>query len=113
MKYQESHTKESRRFCGEPDNELDITTFSKALLVRGFHEPRIFYAPKYDSPDKHIQTPDIRTTIFWEPSLTVGNERISTIEFYNVDTPGTISIIAEGITESGIPVSRRINYSVK
>jgi hypothetical protein len=74
---------------------------------------KIYLTADYDSPDKHIQTPDIRITIFWEPSLTVGNESISTIEFYNADTPGTISIIAEGITESGIPVSRRINYSVK
>jgi hypothetical protein len=92
---------------------VGMDPFSKSLIVRGFHEPRIFYAPKYDSSDKHIQTPDIRTTIFWEPSLTVGNESISTIEFYNADTPGTISIIAEGITESGVPVSRRISYSVK
>lgn len=110
---QENPIRESWRFYGEPDNELVINPFSKSLIVRGFYEPRIFYAPKHDSPDKQIQTPDIRSTIFWEPSLTVVNERISTIEFYNADTPGTISIIAEGITESGIPVSRRIYYSIK
>ena len=110
---QESHIRESRRFYGEPDNELVINPFSKSLIVRGFNEPRIFFAPKYDPPDKNVQAPDTRTTIFWEPSLQVGNDRISTIEFYNADTPGTISIIAEGITESGVPVSRRISYSVK
>lgn len=98
-------TNSGREFSG-------MDPFSKALIVRGFNEPRIFYAPKYDTPDKNIQAPDTRTTIFWEPSLKIGNERILTTEFYNADTPGTISIIAEGITESGIPVSRRIKYSV-
>jgi len=87
--------------------------FSKAIIVRGFNEPRVFYAPKYDSPDKNTQIPDLRTTICWEPYIYVKSDSISTVEFYNADTPGTISIIAEGITGTGIPVSGRVTYVVK
>jgi hypothetical protein len=91
--------------------ELDPA--SKAIVVRGFYEPRIFYAPRYKTPDKETQMPDMRATIFWEPNIIVKNNNDVNIEYYNADKPATINILAEGITEGGIPVSCKISYVVK
>ena len=86
---------------------------SKAIIVRGFNEPRIFYAPRYDTPDKETQMPDMRTTIFWEPDIYIKSDTICTFDYFNTDKPSTIKVVAEGITESGIPVSCKIGYVVK
>ncbi len=96
---------------GREPKELDPG--SKAIIVRGFHEPGIFYSPKHDAPDEGAFMPDIRTTIFWEPNVYVNSDSTGILEYFNADKPATINIIAEGITEGGIPVSGKVSYIVK
>jgi hypothetical protein len=108
----ESETERNNITYHEDENR-DTDPSLAAIILRGFDEPRIFYSPRYNTSERKDRRPDNQTTIFWEPNIRLSCEGTSTIEFFNADTPGTISIIAEGITESGIPVSRRISYSVK
>ncbi|MBG0859286.1 MAG: hypothetical protein IQL11_07245 [Bacteroidales bacterium] len=86
---------------------------AKAMIVRGFDEPRIYYSPTHDNSDKVTSLPDTRITIFWEPNIYINRNTTATIGYYNADKPSTINIIAEGMTDSGIPVCSRISYAVK
>ena len=82
-------------------------------VLNGFDVPRIFYTPDYDSKPEQTYLPDYRTTIFWEPNIKVEKNRKSTLQYFNADNPAKISIVVEGVTREGIPVTGRTGYEVK
>jgi hypothetical protein len=82
-------------------------------IVNGYDIPRIFYSPNYDNKTEQTFLPDYRSTIFWEPNISIDKNRISKLQYFNADSQAKISIIVEGITEEGIPVTGRIKYEVK
>jgi hypothetical protein len=80
--------------------------------INGFDKPRIFYSPKYNKPDPLAFKPDTRTTIFWDPDLSVENYRDTTLNWFNADQSATIDVIIEGITIDGVPVTGKTRYEV-
>ena len=79
-------------------------------IVKGYDAPRIFYSPDYSSastPD----LPDVRSTLFWNPDVTVIDNE--TIDYYNADNKGNVMIIIECITSDGIPVTGKSEYKVE
>jgi hypothetical protein len=87
-------------------------TNATSIKIKGFDTPRFFYSPKYNNPGDEAYFPDIRTTIFWEPNITIDKLDNVTVKYYNADTPSTIRVVVEGITTSGIPVSAKTEYEV-
>jgi len=83
------------------------------VVVKGYDAPRIYYSPKYDDMTEQAFVPDSRETIYWEPNIIVEKNRKSTLHYFNADNPAKISIVVEGITEEGIPVTGKIYYDVK
>lgn len=84
------------------------------VVPPSFQEPVEFYAPKYDTPARRASTePDLRTTIHWEPDVTVGDTGQVSIEFYTSDTPGTYTVVIEGMTDDGRTVTGRGRVDVK
>jgi len=81
--------------------------------IQGFDIPRIFYSPKYDNKTEQTFLPDYRTTLFWEPNILIETNRKTSLQYFNADNQAKISIVVEGITEEGIPVTGKINYDVK
>jgi hypothetical protein len=81
--------------------------------IQGFDIPRIFYSPKYDNKTEQSAIPDYRSTIFWQPDIKVEKSKTARLEYFNADNPAAISIIVEGVTEEGIPLSGKIKYNVK
>ena len=94
-------------------NPIEPGPNSASVIIRGFDAPRIFYSPKHDSDSKSAYLPDTRSTIFWEPDITVAKNGKSTLEFFNADKPTKVNITVEGITPEGIPVTGRTIYEVK
>jgi len=68
----------------------------------GFQKPTEFYVPKYevDSIRKQIK-PDLRTTIYWNPTLRTDSTGTMTIKFYTADKPNDYNINLEGISKTG------------
>jgi hypothetical protein len=83
------------------------------VIINGYDAPRIFYSPKHDSDSKSAYLPDTRTTIFWEPNITTGKNTTTTLVYFNADNPAKISVVVEGITNEGIPVTGKASYEVK
>jgi len=68
----------------------------------GYQSPDEFYSPKYDTvEDKNSTVPDLRTTIYWKPDVSIVGEENTEIEFYTADTPSTYYMVVEGITSDG------------
>jgi TonB-dependent Receptor Plug Domain/CarboxypepD_reg-like domain len=71
-----------------------------AKKIMGYNTPRVFASPEYATPKD--DTPDFRTTIYWQPSITTNPK--ATVTFYTADLPGEYRIIVEGVTDQGKPV---------
>lgn len=80
--------------------------------LKGYYQAKTFYKPLYDDPSSQNKN-DLRTTIHWEPNITTNANGEATVTFYNADPKGKIRIVAEGITDKGVPVSTTVTYVVK
>lgn len=82
------------------------TTFS------GYDSPRVFYSPHHDGANQH-DSPDLRTTIFWKPDISLQQGKELLLKYYNADNNSAIRIIVEGITSTGIPVTSMSEYEIR
>lgn len=83
----------------------------KDIQLLGFQLPTEFYSPRYElTADKEKETPDLRTTIYWQPRLVVKNGK-ALIEFYTADGAVNYSVVVEGVGEDGSLL--RIEESIK
>ena len=85
------------------NDKREIPAFNiKTIKPLGYQQPVEFYAPKYDTPaSKASPNPDLRTTIHWQPVVTIDEEGVATFEFYTADEPGSYTVIIEGLTNDG------------
>ena len=81
------------------------------IIPLGFQNPVAFYAPKYDSPLSDAK-PDLRTTIHWQPNLTIGDDGKAMFRFCTADTPSTYSVVIEGITTDGKIIYKKDRITV-
>ncbi len=68
----------------------------------GYKKPEAFYQPKYDVP-KYLKSekPDLRTTIYWNPTLQTDEQGKATFGFYTADRNTLYDVTLEGISEEG------------
>lgn len=68
----------------------------------GYSDSVEFYHPTYDTPEKkNAQRSDLRSTIYWNPSLQLNAEGEATIEYYTPDSSAPEDIIIEGVDKNG------------
>ncbi len=68
---------------------------------------------KYNSRERNDPgIPDMRETLFWEPSALVDEGTPEDVIFYTGDLKGSYTIIIEGVTTEGEPFSGRTKISV-
>ncbi|MBO9672453.1 MAG: carboxypeptidase regulatory-like domain-containing protein [Sphingobacteriaceae bacterium] len=81
------------------------------LNLNGYYAARTFYSPNYSHP----ATPnkDLRTTIFWSPSVKTNENGEATITYFNGDNRADILIKTDGITDKGVAVSAKTTYKVQ
>ena len=97
-----------------PPLDTDIPVFhSVNLKFSGYNEPRIFYSPKHSSLLEADHKPDMRSTLYWDPNIKLNSNKDLFIGYFNADNSTVIKIVAEGITNSGIPVTGMTEYEVR
>ena len=79
---------------------------------KGYHVARKFYSPKYDTPAPE-RSPDLRTTVYWQPHLATDVEGKGQFSFFNTDETGTYRIVVEGIDKMGSLARAVYTYEVK
>ena len=71
-----------------------------------------FYSPRYDAPQQTI-TSDLRSTIYWNPQVTAGQDGKAVLEYFNADGRGTYKLVVEGIDSNGNLGRTVYRYTVK
>jgi hypothetical protein len=77
----------------------------------GYDSPRNFYSPRHD-PATRSYSPDLRTTLFWKPDISLQTGKELLLNYFNADNSSEIRIIVEGITSTGIPVTSTAEYQI-
>jgi hypothetical protein len=90
-----------------------INNFAPGIITympKGFAANRQFYSPKYtDSTDPK---PDLRTTVYWDPSLVSDEKGNFKLEYFNTDEPGIYRVVIEGIDLMGNIARKAFTYQV-
>ncbi len=79
--------------------------------VMGYYNARTFYVP--NPAERPLSSKDLRTTIYWLPLVKTNALGVATLSFYNADPKASISISAQGITSTGVPVASKLSYKVQ
>ncbi|MDR3366050.1 MAG: TonB-dependent receptor plug domain-containing protein [Prevotellaceae bacterium] len=81
----------------------------KTIMPLGYQEPKEFYAPRYETNlQKNNNTPDLRTTVYWNPNVMTSAEGKAEVDFYAADLPKSYAVVVEGVTSDG-----RLVYAVE
>lgn len=67
----------------------------------GLYKARQFFSPNYAKRTPDHQKPDLRTTLFWEPSIAINGEGPAKLDFYTCDNAGTYLVKLEGVSSMG------------
>lgn len=73
--------------------------------MAGYAESVQFYCPIYSLPQmRESEKPDVRTTVYWNPTLKIGSDGTGDIYFYTDDNDSPrYDIAIEGVTRDGKP----------
>ena len=85
----------------------------KTYSPRGFSNVREFYSPKYGISDLLDAQADMRTTIYWNPTVSTNQEGKATVSFFNAESDSNYRVLVEGITDEGKLGRQIIRYKVK
>ncbi|MFZ0281572.1 MAG: hypothetical protein WAL29_07980 [Bacteroidales bacterium] len=92
----------------------NIPEYAVVLPYRVIDIPNTFVAPDYTGePDSLSRRPDLRNTLYWNPSLKTGRSGEAEIEFWTSDLPGIYIINIQGISGTGELVSLRNSFIVR
>ncbi len=84
----------------------------KTITPLGLQTPEEFYSPRYETQEqREIGPPDLRTTIYWNPNVTLSAGGAAEFDFYTADTPTDYSVIIEGITSDGLLIYGKTRIS--
>lgn len=91
------------------------TVYNPSVLsfdAGGFSNAKQFYVPKYDAVDASPVT-DLRTTVYWNPSIITDANGKAKFSFFNGDGVGNYRVVVEGIDASGLLGRQVYKYQVK
>jgi hypothetical protein len=81
--------------------------------AQGYSKVREFYSPQYDGKTPASREPDLRTTLYWNPSVQTDAQGKATVTFYAADRNTTYRAIAEGISDAGKPGRGTATFDVQ
>ena len=96
-----SFTTYSHSYRGNPKGAI-------IFPFQGIYQAREFYQPDYGN--KNIQTPDNRTTIYWNPDIKTDSTGKAKVSFYNSDLKGEALIRISGVSYTLKDASTSISH---
>jgi len=83
------------------------------LVIKGFDKNRQFYAPDYSKNTSSVYGTDFRSTLYWNPNVTLTKDKENSISFFTSENIGDYVVAMEGISENGEPIFDTLEFSVK
>jgi hypothetical protein len=88
---------------GEAIQEVQPGKYIIIHRAQGYSKVREFYSPQYDGKTPASREPDLRTTLYWNPSVQTDAQGKATVTFYAADRNTTYRAMVEGISDAGKP----------
>jgi hypothetical protein len=92
---------------------VSIATNTGKIVNAGFSTKKEFYIPKYDDPKTDKQMLDLRSTIYWNPTVRTDEKGFAKFSFFNAGTPGKYQVTIEGLDIFGNVGRKTYTYEVK
>ena len=80
--------------------------------IEGFYTARVFYSPNPEQAELDKKTA-VRNTLYWNPNLYPDQTGNASVNYYNTKVETKVKVALEGITATGIPVVRKMYYTIK
>ena len=80
--------------------------------AKGYYQGRAFYSPQYTDPKINAALADLRSTIYWNPSVVADKDGKASIDFFNAGSKGNYRVVVEGIDNDGHIGRRVYHYKV-
>lgn len=88
-------------------------TAKNLIFLKGYSKHRVFYSPKYNTEEKKsFPFPDLRKTIYWNPTISTNEDGEATVSFYNADRKTIVNINVQGMSSTGLFGSANTSYTV-
>ena len=94
------------------DEKKEVAESTSSTILSGYDMPRVFYSPKHNTSSPSY-VPDLRTTLYWNPDINLSAGEDVLLDYYNSDSASRIRVTVEGITSSGIPLYKTVEYEVE
>ena len=92
---------------------FDIPDFTILnTTINGYYEARKYYEPTFISSTGNVKRSDLRTTIFWAPTLQTDANGKASVTYTN-STAKSVELCVEGVTDTGVPVAATLKYGLK
>lgn len=89
-----------------------VVASSTVFPISGLSDEIEFKSPTYTgTTQSHV--PDLRSTLYWNPKITMGANGKATVKFYTSDDAGPMTIKVSGLTINGQPFSAEKTIIVK
>lgn len=89
------------------------TVGMERVTYPGFYKAREFYVPKYNEPSDLPDRPDIRPTLYWNPSVETDDKGNAVIRFFASDVTSKFKIVVQGLTYGGAPGTASNSFTVQ
>lgn len=84
------------------------------LMPLGYQQTRLFDAFRYDTNEKIASlVEDNRTTLYWNPSITISNDDDASFDFYTPDNDLPCTVLVQGVTDDGRILSLKKTVLIK
>ena len=87
---------------GSVDDIYNQPDYVANIKYEGYSSNREFYSPNYAVSFPGSEKPDIRTTLYWNPRVSI-SEGKGNVEFYTSDVASSYIIEIQGLTSTGVP----------
>ena len=75
--------------------------------------PELFFLTILHELNRQSRTPDLRNTLYWNPSVKTNSNGKAEIEFWTSDLPGIYTINIQGIAGTGEKISLYKSFTVR
>ncbi|WP_281299201.1 hypothetical protein [Flavobacterium limnophilum] len=80
--------------------------------IDGFYVARVFYSPNPEQSELDNKLA-VRNTLYWNPFVHPDATGNASLSYYNTKVETKIKVALEGITATGIPVTKKVYYTIK
>ena len=95
-------------------SSITMPDYSVILPYRIVEKPSVFIAPEYsDEQKRNGRIPDLRNTLYWNPSVKINSKGEASVEFWTSDLPGYYTIDIKGVMGTGERISLYRNIIVR